>query len=670
MKRFLQTFILALVAISASALTFVVDGFKYETLNATADAPYRVCCAGWSDGAYPESILIIPSIVSYNGITYKVCGIGYSAFSFNRNINFLYIPYNVEYIDTYAFADCTNLGYVRIPSSVRDIWTGAFKGCESLECVEVAGILGPPETREDAFAACHSRMTLYVPPYDGNVEAYRAAMCQGSNHFRSVEEHAYIYDLKFGGSSQDGMLAVVKKNSKDVVITGATVWKDMLSVPKYAIWEGEQYNVTEIAPRAFKDRDDIVSLTFDDGVLLDKIGNKAFARSSLESVKNLNAREIGELAFHGLHKLTEVEFGPDVEVIGYGAFFDCRIANDVILPYGLKKIGGDAFYNNSFKRILIPSSVETIGFNCLAENNYLEEIILNNGWCDKHEGFDLTNVPTSCRLLVPVNYVEQYKNNSSWGKLQVQAGAYDFNYGEAFNPNSSYHMTVTSSWPVTHEGETYDGTAKYVFHPNIQSIDDFIPTLCEADGMLGGDKRYLITEIGDSCFSHTSTAWTGPMDLTALTALQRIGHDAFWVSYFEAVKLPASVTRMDEFAFYYMPYLTDFYVENLDPVSIEGNVVFYADDQARATLHVPTRAAVAAYQNAPVWRDFYKIVCDNALTGDINGDGIVNVTDVTALINTILGTASYDEALCDLNGDGVVNVTDVTALINLILSGD
>lgn len=56
------------------------------------------------------------------------------------------------------------------------------------------------------------------------------------------------------------------------------------------------------------------------------------------------------------------------------------------------------------------------------------------------------------------------------------------------------------------------------------------------------------------------------------------------------------------------------------------------------------------------------------LYGDLNGDGIVNVTDVTALINTILGTADYSEALCDLNDDGIVNVTDVTTLINHILS--
>ena len=53
--------------------------------------------------------------------------------------------------------------------------------------------------------------------------------------------------------------------------------------------------------------------------------------------------------------------------------------------------------------------------------------------------------------------------------------------------------------------------------------------------------------------------------------------------------------------------------------------------------------------------------------GDINGDGEVNVTDVTALINKILGLSSYSDAVCDLNADGTVNVGDVTTLINLLL---
>ena len=677
MKRFLQTLLLALVAISASAMMFVVDGFKYETVSPAADDPHRVTCMGWDTGKFPNASLSIPDEVTYDGITYKVRWIDTDAFLNNNMIKYLYIPYGIQGIQSRAFSGCSNLKTVYIPSSVNIIWSIAFSGCENLEYVYVAGIQEPPETYGNAFAGCNSEMVLRVTPYDGNVEAYRAAMCQGSNHFNSVQEDRdacdFILNVSSGGDGGNcWLLAVVKKHSKDLVITGPTGKFSAINIPRLiSDNNGESYYVREIGPRAFKGCSGVTSLTFVDGAKLDMIGEEAFEGTSLKSVKNLNAREIGNFAFYGIRTLTEVEFGPDVEVISNSAFYDCRIANDVILPYGLRAILRAAFHNNSFKRILIPSSVMTMGYTCLARNNYLEEIILNNGWFADYSNWDLTDVPTSCRLLVPVNDVEQYKNNSEWGKLQVQAGAYDFNFGNEFYPNSQYHMTVTGSQPVTHKGETYDGTAKYVFHPNIQSAGGFTPSLCETNAMLGGDKRYLITEIGDSCFSHTSTAWSGPMDLTALTALWRIGHDAFWLSHFTAVKLPASVTRMDEYAFFNMPNLTDFYVENPDPVSIvEERHVFYAGEQARATLHVPTQAAVTAYQNAPIWKRFNKIVCDNGQTGDINGDGIVNVTDVTALINTILGTASYDEALCDLNGDGVVNVTDVTALINLILSGD
>ena len=55
--------------------------------------------------------------------------------------------------------------------------------------------------------------------------------------------------------------------------------------------------------------------------------------------------------------------------------------------------------------------------------------------------------------------------------------------------------------------------------------------------------------------------------------------------------------------------------------------------------------------------------------GDVNGDGQVNVADVTALVNIVLGkdTTPHDTATVDVNGDGQVNVADVTALVNLIL---
>ncbi len=55
------------------------------------------------------------------------------------------------------------------------------------------------------------------------------------------------------------------------------------------------------------------------------------------------------------------------------------------------------------------------------------------------------------------------------------------------------------------------------------------------------------------------------------------------------------------------------------------------------------------------------------LTGDVNGDGRVNVSDVSALINMILGLESMNQESADVNSDGRINVSDVSSLINIIL---
>ena len=56
-----------------------------------------------------------------------------------------------------------------------------------------------------------------------------------------------------------------------------------------------------------------------------------------------------------------------------------------------------------------------------------------------------------------------------------------------------------------------------------------------------------------------------------------------------------------------------------------------------------------------------------AKTGDVNGDGEVNITDVNAVIDAILGGNSSPAA--DVNGDGEVNISDVNIVINIIFGG-
>ena len=65
-----------------------------------------------------------------------------------------------------------------------------------------------------------------------------------------------------------------------------------------------------------------------------------------------------------------------------------------------------------------------------------------------------------------------------------------------------------------------------------------------------------------------------------------------------------------------------------------------------------------------------KLLAGDSLVGDVNGDGNVNTSDVTALVNRLLGTENNADFTYDINGDGIIDVSDVTAVINIILQGN
>ena len=75
----------------------------------------------------------------------------------------------------------------------------------------------------------------------------------------------------------------------------------------------------------------------------------------------------------------------------------------------------------------------------------------------------------------------------------------------------------------------------------------------------------------------------------------------------------------------------------------------------------------------PVHHDYalkelsYNITTNDTLLGDLNGDGIINVVDIVALVNLILNGEEYNP-VADLNQDNIVNVVDIVALVNIIIN--
>lgn len=59
------------------------------------------------------------------------------------------------------------------------------------------------------------------------------------------------------------------------------------------------------------------------------------------------------------------------------------------------------------------------------------------------------------------------------------------------------------------------------------------------------------------------------------------------------------------------------------------------------------------------------------IPGDVNGDGVVNVTDIVATVNYIMEKPAdgFNKEAADLNGDGEINVTDIVKMVTIIMSG-
>ena len=722
--------------------------------------------------------------------------IGFSAFATCKKIQKIYIPYGVKTIGI-CFQECTGLTTLQIPSSATEFGYAMWGDIPNLTYFYY-NFSTPPSGMPYGPYSSAPRHTLYVP--DEAIEAYKKATYWST--------WKYIKGGAYDVTTNDAMetLRYTIHSNKAETINGnsyagramlvyapdPTVYSPTYAVPDHVtLPNGKKYAVTAINSNVCS----------------------GGMRTSATLTLGANVDSIFSNAFQGKTMLTGLKLNSKLTYIGVNAFYDCRIANDLALPYGFKKLSSGAFYNNSFKRFLIPGSLISMGHTCLARNNYLEELVINDPFWARSTGWDLTKIPTSCKLYVPVGSVEAYKNNEKWGKLKVMAGSYDFTYNNADPYGTIYHMTVTSSTPLTVDGVTYAGKAKYVYHPanmTLESPTAFDCTNSEIDMTNGGSKKYLMTEFGDSAL-----IWCEQLTnvrVERMEHLERIGNSAFRGTNITQFTVPASCSHIGNMAFsacyklselmlmrnqdrtygkrFYQFNATNFncyinwkdhynlylvvrdwptspggpsYIDQLtgwvqinDGSTVSTFAVYHPVDWEASGLNAyivdgydknkkiastmkmgrtstANGVLIEGYKQNVIYKlkrpiteptnpgnylqgtvtsenlDQYKVayVFDKKdkyfwkpssgyraeagsaflrltstqagnttkvyidrwykASGDINGDGEINVSDVTALINKILGSSTYTDAVCDINGDGEINVSDVTALINLIL---
>ena len=84
------------------------------------------------------------------------------------------------------------------------------------------------------------------------------------------------------------------------------------------------------------------------------------------------------------------------------------------------------------------------------------------------------------------------------------------------------------------------------------------------------------------------------------------------------------------------------------------------------TLFVPNES-LEAYRAHEEWGKFSHIVpFVGAGPGDVDGNGRIDISDETNLIDRILSGEAPD--YCDVNGNGKVDIADITILIDMLLT--
>ena len=105
------------------------------------------------------------------------------------------------------------------------------------------------------------------------------------------------------------------------------------------------------------------------------------------------------------------------------------------------------------------------------------------------------------------------------------------------------------------------------------------------------------------------------------------------------------------------------------PIDTEATVKLY-EDMEHHFYCVATDMADNVEQKEP-GREFSLAVGKVTVSGDVNGDGKVDVSDYIGVANHILGQtqAGFNEKAADVNGDGKVDVSDYIGIANIILTG-
>ena len=426
-------------------------------------------------------------------------------------------------------------------------------------------------------------------------------------------------------------------------------------------------SVTMIGHMAFMGCTSLFSLTLSNSI--ESIDFKVFAGcTSLTSLTIPNSvKSIGYEAFSGcvgLKKVYSLIENPEDVSLGQNVFLD--ISNSCILhvPLGKVDIYSNAEQWKDFSIIVDDSaySADIISFvDDEVKRICVENWDINNdGELSKYEASsvtDLGNVFSNNEQIQSFDELQYFTGLDSIGDLAFSCCYYltsitipnsvtSIGYG-AFNwccrltsviiPNSVTSLAFGAFYGC-------QGLLNVTIPNSVTSIGGNAFYWCERLTSLTIPES--VTEIGErafeACLSLKSVTWNAKNCNAYYSPISNrsiFGYDENSTSNVTTFIFGDEVQVIPDGLCYHLANLKEIYVSRQRPVVIPSDKVFFKVDKEMCTLYVPY-GSEQLYWVSYGWNSFINIVewgsPQDSFFGDVNGDGTVNIVDVTDLIDYLL----------------------------------
>lgn len=298
------------------------------------------------------------------------------------------IPNAVTTIGESAFYRCYALSDIELPNSIKRIEMFAFEDCESIESIDIQE--GTEFVGHGAFAKCGKMTSINFPSTATTIEDWVLMGCKSLQKI-VVGDNNPTYD------SRNGCNALIE-TSTNTLLYGCsnTVIPESVSAIDMMSFEGVGIkhlyipsSVKTIGRYAFRGCYALESIEVDPAnpnydsrdncnALIEKKSN-TLIRGCVNTTIPPGVEHIGENAFDALVGMETFTIPEGVKSIGIWAFSNSDLA-EIILPNSLEKIGYLAFYMcEQLNKIRIPDSVISLGEGAFQHCHNLTSAYVGNG---------------------------------------------------------------------------------------------------------------------------------------------------------------------------------------------------------------------------------------------------------------------------------------------------